>query len=103
MSEVESAIQKRIIGYLRGYDSTYVVNIGGGASTAKGTPDILACHRGRFIALEVKRSDGDYGLTVPQKMRLTTIKACGGVTGVVRSLADVVVIIAQIDEEERCY
>lgn len=86
---LESAIQRGIIQYLRGLDDTYVLNVGGGASTAKGTPDILACVRGRFVAVEVKRQDSGYGLTKPQELRMKTIERAGGIAIVAVGIPDV--------------
>lgn len=98
MGRVESAIQRDIIAYLRGLDSTYVVNFGGSASSAKGTPDILACHHGRFYAFEVKRPDGSYGTTRPQEIRIAQIRRAGGTAEVVTSIADVAALLRQEDE-----
>lgn len=93
MSRVESSIQHDILAYLRGCDSTYALNVGGNASMAKGTPDIIGCVRGRWIALEVKRPDGSYGLTIPQAIRIKQIRAAGGIAEVVTSVSDVTDIL----------
>jgi hypothetical protein len=90
---VEATLQRSIVEYLRGRAHTYVLNVGGGASTAKGTPDLLVCHRGRFVALEVKRPDGAYGLTTPQEMRIAAIRRAGGTAEVVTSIADVTALL----------
>ena len=52
-----------------------------------GTPDILACVRGRFVALEVKTPTGR--LAPIQEHQLARIKEAGGVVAVVRSLDEV--------------
>jgi Holliday junction resolvase len=93
VSTPEGKIQRDIIQYLNGRGDTYVLNVGGGASTAKGTPDIIACCNGRFVALEVKRSDCSYGLTKPQKMRLYAIREAGGTAEVVRSIGEAVTVM----------
>jgi len=51
-----------------------------------GTPDILACHEGRFVALEVKQNGG-YPSRI-QRHRLAQIKKAGGEARVVRSVAE---------------
>ena len=102
MSEVESSIQDRVIKYLRGRGA-YVRNIPGSSATGKGTADLLVCYRGLFLAIELKKPDGSYGETKPQEIRRRQVTRAGGLALVARSLADVVAIIAQIDEEERCY
>lgn len=86
--KVESKIQREIIQYLRGRDRCYVINIGGGASTATGTPDLLVCYRSWFIGLEVKRPDGSYGTTEAQAIRMKQIRDAGGVARVVTSVAE---------------
>jgi len=98
VGRVESAIQRDIIAYLRGCGSTYVINIGGGASSAKGTPDLVCCHRGVFLGFEVKRPDGSYGLTEPQAIRIRQITKAGGHAFLVVSVREVADIIHAIDE-----
>jgi Holliday junction resolvase len=96
MTTPEGKIQRDIIQYLNGRGDTYVLNVGGGASTAKGTPDIIACCNGRFVALEVKRSDSSYGLTEPQRMRLTAIRLAGGTAEVVRSIGEAAIVMGWV-------
>ena len=98
MAKVESQIQSDIQSYLRGLPDAYVVNIGGGASTAKGTPDLLVCYKGKFIALEVKRPDSSYGLTKPQTIRIVQIKKAGGIAQQVESITDVANLLRTIKE-----
>jgi len=98
MGRVESKIQSDIIAYLRGCDSTYVINIGGGASSAKVTPYLVVCHRGYFLGVEVKRPDGSYGITKPQELRMNQIQNAGGMAFVVTSVSEVASIIHALDE-----
>ncbi len=49
--------------------------------TIIGTPDILGCVRGRFVALELKSSGGK--VSELQKLKLERIAACGGIAMVV--------------------
>lgn len=97
MSSLESVIQRDILQYFAGRKDIYVLNVGGGASTARGTSDLLACFMGRFIAMEVKRPDGDYGLTKPQRMRLEAVRRAGGMGVEVTSLADVVKLVKWLE------
>jgi Holliday junction resolvase len=73
--------------YLKSLSGVYAVNIGGSASMAKGTPDILACIDGKFVAFEVKTQTGK--LMPQQAVRLRQIEAAGGLAYVVRSVAEV--------------
>lgn len=53
-----------------------------------GTPDILACIKGRFVAIEVKREEG--GEVSPlQKANIKMIQQAGGVAFVASSLKEV--------------
>lgn len=83
----ESAIQKQILNYLNGLPNCYAVNNHGSAWQGAGRPDIFACCRGQFLALEVKTEDGN--LTKLQHHELRKWKAAGAKTGVVRSVEDV--------------
>lgn len=97
---LESKIQKTILDYLKGVPNLYAVNFVGSAVTAKGTPDVLVCYKGRFIALEVKRPDGSYGVTHAQQGRLRQIGNAGGLAYVVTSLAEVVDIIERLEYDK---
>lgn len=48
------------------------------AYTPSGIPDVLACHKGRFLGIEVK-SGSSYGLTELQKFNLKKIREAGGI------------------------
>ena len=48
------------------------------AFTPSGIPDILACHNGRFLGIEVK-GGSSYGLTELQKYNLKQIRDAGGI------------------------
>lgn len=97
MGVVESKIQSDILGYLNGLDHTYVVNFGGSASSAKGTPDLIVCHKGRFIGLEVKRPDSDYGVTKAQEIRIKQINKAGGFGCAVTSVKEVAALLPLLD------
>ena len=78
----ESAIQRRIILALR-EAGAYVVKV---QVADAGTPDLLVCHGGRFLAMEVKKP-GQYPTAI-QRHRLAQVRAAGGVATVVRSVED---------------
>lgn len=59
----------------------YAVNYIGGMYAANGTPDILACLQGRFIAIEVKA--GKNKPTALQIQALRKIDAAGGLALVI--------------------
>lgn len=94
----ERDLQRAIIEYLRGRSNAYVLNVGGGASTAKGTPDLIVCYRGLFVALEVKKPQGSYGETKPQAIRRRQIEKSGGISKVVTSIEEVRAVLDEIDK-----
>lgn len=99
LTQVESDIKPDILAYLNGQDETYAVKFPGSASGAKGTPDVLVCHRGRFIALEIKRPDGSYGVTKPQEIRMRQIRQAGGTAEAVASVSDVIALLSGKESE----
>jgi len=96
----ESVIQRGILDYLELLSRTipvYYFRAGAGAmKTAQGRffktgrpglPDIVCCHMGKIIGLEVKTKTGRQSQS--QKKAEQEIKAAGGEYHVVRSVADV--------------
>lgn len=96
----ESAIQAKILNYLNRLPECKVVNNHGNAYQGAGRPDIFACYRGRFLALEVKNETGQ-----PTKLQLHELakwKAAGAITGIVRSVDDVEKLIEGVGYCEKC-
>lgn len=59
-----------------------------------GIPDIIAVHKGRFIAIEVKNEVGK--TTTLQELNLKHIRQCGGIAIVARTLSDVKKVIKNV-------
>jgi hypothetical protein len=59
-----------------------------------GVSDIICCHWGRFIALEVKTKTGS--LSVNQKLFIGDVKASGGFAFTVRSIEEVQLAFEQV-------
>lgn len=72
----EQDIQRKIIKYLESVGA-YVVKVV--ASNKSGTPDILACYRGIFLAIEVKRPETKTNVSELQEYNIKKIKEAGGV------------------------
>lgn len=68
------------------------------ANTAAGCSDVLACYRGRLIALEVKR-DGRAKATATQEAFLADVRRAGGVAEVVSDVTQVAELLDTIDRE----
>lgn len=79
---LEKSIVKAIIQLLKARGAWYVKYHGHRAGRA-GVPDILACFRGRFIAIEVKQPTGR--TTKLQDMELAALERAGAVTVIATS------------------
>ena len=77
----ESQFQSQVIKYLK-ERGAYVLNVAGGTQIPKGTPDLLVCWRGRFIALELKV--GKNTTSELQDYHIDCISESGGVAMVIR-------------------
>lgn len=74
----------------------WCVKIHGGPYQDAGTPDILACYKGRFIAVEVKTSRG---VTRPeQKASQQAITGSGGYALITHLIEEVADVLNAIDE-----
>jgi hypothetical protein len=80
MATPESKVKTKIHAVLKAHGA-YAVNYIGGISANNGTPDILACLHGRFIAIEAKA--GKNTLTDLQTLNLKRIDEAGGVALVI--------------------
>lgn len=73
----------------------WCVKIHGGPYQDAGTPDILACYKGRFIAIEVKTSRG---VARPeQKVTQRAITGSGGYALITHLIGDVADVLDAID------
>lgn len=72
----EQAVQKKIIKYLESLGAWTVKTI---TTNKRGTPDVLACLDGRFIAIEVKAPGKMSTVSELQQFQLDKIAATGGI------------------------
>jgi len=80
MATPESKVKAKIHAMLKAHGA-YAVNYIGGVSANNGTPDILACLNGRFIAIEAKA--GKNKPTDLQTLNLKRIDEAGGLALVI--------------------
>ena len=80
MATPESKVKAKIHALLKAHGA-YAVNYIGGISANNGTPDILACLHGRFIAIEAKA--GKNKPTDLQTLNLKRIDDAGGLALVI--------------------
>lgn len=86
----ESQIQSQITTYLTN-KSIWFVKVHQTGLSRNGVPDLICCHNGRLIAMEVKRPGETQ--TPLQKFEQEKIRKSGGVCEVVTSLEDVLLLL----------
>ena len=90
----ESQIQNKIIKYLNGIGAYSIKTI---VTNRNGSPDLICCFKGRYVALEVKAEKGT--VSQLQEHNIKLIKKSGGVAAVVRSVDEVKKIIENFPPE----
>ncbi len=81
----ESTLQNKVIDYLESIGA-YVFNVAGTGMGRKGTPDLLICYRGKFIAIEVKMPGGKTSKL--QEYELAKVRKAGGIAKVIHSMEE---------------
>lgn len=81
----EKQIENKIKGFLDSIGAYYIKTHGSMFSKA-GTPDIIACVKGRFVAIEVKKPGGVESAL--QKAKVKLIEEAGGVAFFAYSLTE---------------
>ena len=94
----EAKVKAKVVKLLKEHGVYYFYPVTGGYG-GSGVPDIIACHRGRFIGIECKA--GKNKPTKLQERNLTQIKDAGGITLVINedNLADLGQILAAPPQE----
>lgn len=92
----EQDYQRNIVKFLE-KEGAYVVKVI--TASKKGVPDVIACYRGRFIAIEVKTPDTMNDASPLQLYNLGTIKEAEGYSIVACEIAPINLIINTIDME----
>jgi len=95
---LEADITRAILDYLR-LRGAWVFKVHGHLGQRPGVPDILACYRGRFLAIEVKRLGA--ALTVRQEAELAAIRGAGGVALVAADVSQAIEALARLAEEPK--
>lgn len=91
----EVKVKRKIRAWLQARGIWYCQPVTGGFG-ASGVPDIIACWRGRTLAIEAKAPGKRSNTTEMQKRQLAEIAAAGGIALVVDD-------VAQLDEMELQY
>ena len=94
----EAALIQKIRKYLATVPECFFWKEHGGQYGTAGIPDIIVCHKGRFIALEAK-----VGRNKPTKLQAATIdqiRRAGGTAAVVYSVEDVQAIMSEQEVQD---
>lgn len=91
---MESNLQRRIARMLR-EQGDYVFNVVGNPMQQRGTADLLVCHQGLFIALELKAPGGKESKL--QQFERRKVDAAGGIAGVAWSMDDVAALLREAE------
>ena len=73
----EKSFENKVKKYLRNQGCWYIKYWGGSKFTKDGIPDILMCHAGKFMAIELKAPKGKPSLI--QIVTLRKIRKAGGI------------------------
>jgi len=87
---LEQALQKKILNYLDSIGCWTVKTI---TTNKNGTPDIVACYQGRFVAIEVKAPGKLRTVSKLQQYQIDRINEAGGLAFAADSLETVKDII----------
>jgi Holliday junction resolvase len=93
---VEKAITDKIIAFLKSVPLCFAWKEHGGMYGTAGLPDVICCHRGRFVAFEVKTPAGK--LTKLQSYMIQKINAAGGSAYKVSSVDEVRFILETLED-----
>ena len=94
----EQSIQSKIIKLLKS-KGAYVVKVQSG--TRSGIPDLIACYKGLFLGLEVKKPKTKEEASKLQELNIKWIKDAGGIATVVWTTDMVNKILKDCDEALR--
>jgi Holliday junction resolvase len=96
-SRSEASVVKAVLRYLRSIGAKAIKTTPPGVEA--GTPDILACWRGRMLAIECKRADIE-----PSKLQMVRLRQwsdAGAITLLVWNVAQVQACLTLIDEADK--
>lgn len=75
----------------------YIEKIAGGGFQSSGVPDLIACYKGIFMAIEVKSPTGKGVASDIQKLKVLSIRKAGGVAFFADDMNDIEDVISQLE------
>jgi hypothetical protein len=95
---MEANLQRHIAKMLRD-QGDYVFNVVGNPMQQRGTADLLVCHQGLFIALELKAPGGKESKL--QQFERRKVDAAGGIAGVAWGMDEVAPLLRLAEMNRR--
>ena len=96
MGQAETRITKQIIDLINSHPHAVAHKIHQTGGTQAGVPDIVACHRGRALWIEVKTDDGI--ISRIQKWQMDKLRSAGAIVLVATSTADVQGLLDELED-----
>ena len=84
MTNEYTSVVTKIMNWINSMECGKVINVQGSVYSEKGTPDVIGCVKGRFVAFECKKFDGKPSKI--QEFRIKQWQKCGGIAGFAYSL-----------------
>jgi len=95
----EGKVKAKVKALLKQYGAWSFMPVSGGMG-AHGIPDVIACHKGKFIGIECKAPGKRKNVTALQKMQLQGIRNADGKTMVVADPVDFEILEIWLNREK---
>ena len=96
MTKPEKKLQDKVVRYLKDR-GIYCLNLYGDGRSGKGKPDIIACIKGKFVAMELKV--GANNMQADQVIHKRRIERSGGLHYTPYSIDEVIKIVEDLTDE----
>lgn len=96
MTKPEKKLQDKVVRYLKDR-GIYCLNLYGDGRSGKGKPDIIACIKGKFVAMELKVGAND--MQADQVIHKRRIEKSGGLHYTPYSMDEVIKIVEDLTNE----
>lgn len=96
MTKPEKKLQDKVVRYLKDR-GIYCLNLYGDGRSGKGKPDIIACIKGKFVAMELKVGAND--MQADQVIHKRRIEKSGGLHYTPYTIDDVIKIVEDLTNE----
>ena len=96
MTKPEKKLQDKVVRYLKDR-GIYYLNLYGDGRSGKGKPDIIACIKGKFVAMELKVGAND--MQADQVIHKRRIEKSGGLHYTPYNMDEVIKIVEDLTDE----